>query len=338
MGSGGAAGSEANGMGSPAAADSNPLASLLGYGYDLSDVSAASTSVVRFLMVPCPVHACAVVSQQPTASLTAKLPRTRLRPCQRFMTLNLYRCSHDASSDEEGSQDGRHPDATSPRGAPTGKIAAGTSESDSMDDVVRCFLPSRPLPQSTCVKPPPSIACKGHLSVASSPAVLEIGVWVDDLGCALSQMATFMQDLESSGLLAEDDEDPAAAAGAEAAVAPAPDAAGLAAVTPNGASAPSGTNGSSIEPFTEPQPAEPGDEHAEAQTETTAHLSGVQEQRGEASARGDAGDSMATEDQAGEDGDGGQAEQRVLGALQGVDGWSEVMDMASRQVRPHQHP
>ena len=143
--------------------------------------------------------------------------------------------------------------------------------------------------------------------------------------CFFLQMATFMQDLESSGLLADDEA--AAASGADAAA------------MPNGALAPSSADGSGVDPSAEPQHAAPGDDHTESQTETTASFSGGQatitaERHGEASAGGDAGDSMATEDDAGEVGDGDQAEQRVLGALQGIDGWSEVMDMASRQVRP----
>ncbi len=180
----------------------------------------------------------------------------------------------------------------------------------------------------------------GQLWVASSPAVLGYRHLLMLTLCCLLQMATFMQDLESSGLLAEDDEYSAAASATDAAAAPAADAAGpAAAAMANGAHAPSNTSRSSIQPFAEPQQAASGDVHTEAQTETTAQLSGGQagvtpDSCGEASAHGAVGDSMAAEDDAGEGGDGGQAEQRVLGALQGIDGWSEVMDMASRQVCP----
>ena len=52
----------------------------------------------------------------------------------------MWSCrSHDASSDEEGSQDGRLLDATFPRGEPAGQTASGTPEPDGMDAVVRDF-------------------------------------------------------------------------------------------------------------------------------------------------------------------------------------------------------
>ena len=87
------------------------------------------------------------------------------------------------------------------------------------------------------------------------------------------------------------------------------------------------------------QHAASGDKHVKSPDDTTTQLGAAQgelsaEQRGGASAGGDAGESTAAGDDAGDDGEGEQAEQRVLGALQGIDGWSEVMDMASRQVRP----
>ena len=153
--------------------------------------------------------------------------------------------------------------------------------------------------------------------------------------CVVVQMATFMRDLEFSGLLADDEA--AAASGAEAA-APAPDAANYAAVTPNGTLGPSSADTSVTETCVKSQHAAHGDADTEFRSGATArdgarHAEPMAERRDEVSAGGGDGAGTATSEIAGEDGGGGQAEQRVLGALQGIEGWSEVMDMASRQVR-----
>ena len=141
-------------------------------------------------------------------------------------------------------------------------------------------------------------------------------------------MATFMLDLESSGLLADDEAAAASEGASEAATASA--MASLAALDP------AYTAGVEDDPSMQSSLAAAGAEHdAFDRREGTAQASGTQaaasaEQRGGASAGGDDADQG---DGTGDVGEGEPAEQRVLGELQGIDGWFEVMDMASRKVR-----
>ena len=152
-------------------------------------------------------------------------------------------------------------------------------------------------------------------------------------------MATFMRDLESSGLLADDEA--AAASGANAGAAPMPAGAHPAAVTANGALGTPSTIGNGADLNVRPGRAAADAEQAVSGREGTAHTSAslagpAAEQHGAAPAGtnegGDGG--MGARAGTGDDSVGEQAEQRVLGALQGADGWFEVMDMASRQVWP----
>lgn len=130
------------------------------------------------------------------------------------------------------------------------------------------------------------------------------------------QLASFMSDLESSGLLGSDEpgtgdqtaSETTAAAKAAGAVDPAAGAGSPA--TPAGAAAAAAGAAAASKP-------------AAADAAAAADASVASDRDGGVSGGADAGEAAA---------DGEQAEQRVLGPLQGAPEWTEVMDMGSRRV------
>ena len=117
------------------------------------------------------------------------------------------------------------------------------------------------------------------------------------------QLASFMEDLEASGLL-KDEAQPSAATGA---------AGSSAGATPDGSLAEAeALPGSPPAQMAGPSPA----------VSTVEACGSDNTEEAAAGAADDAG------------GEEELAEQRVLGDLQGAPGWFEVMDMASRKVRP----
>ena len=117
------------------------------------------------------------------------------------------------------------------------------------------------------------------------------------------QLASFMEELESSGLLKEGANDAAA--------------------TGPGAEDPARPNGTVPgHPSTDAAPAQGEQNSAEgaADTAVAEALGSAPEQAGQAETEGAQGEA---------------AEQRVLGGLAGCPGWHEVMDMASGKVSCH---
>ena len=211
----------------------------------------------------------------------------------------------------------------------------GTAEPDSMDAVVRC--------QGTCVRPCAHIhlmdrTARQAYTDAVQTALVSIRQRTGSLRLLhwhSSQMATFMQDLESSGLLADDGA--AAASDAHPDTARTPAASQPAAATATDALHVSRTSEVGPAPSVRPAHVAADADQAVSGRDEMARLRGSRagtsaEQLGPAPASGDDDDGVGTDISAGGDGEGEQAEQRVLGNLQGVDGWFEVMDMASRQV------
>ena len=143
-------------------------------------------------------------------------------------------------------------------------------------------------------------------------------------------MATFMEELESSGLLADD----AAVAGPDVAAAisgsgpPAAESAAAIDVSDGPVPLPDAeTRGGGAATRTEQTSAE-----LQAMTGSTAGPHPGADTSSVAQADG-SNQVDSDGDGAGGGGNAEEAEQRVLGDLAGVDGWFEVMDMASRKAR-----
>jgi len=136
------------------------------------------------------------------------------------------------------------------------------------------------------------------------------------------QLATFMSDLESSGLLGADGEDAQQPAAEPWGAAPAAGAASAAGGAAQGAA----------EPAAAARPASGAAAGRGASAGASAVVEAAEEQGGAAGCSG--GTDGGAPDGGAADGGGGaeQAEQRVLGPLEGLPEWVEVMDMGSRRV------